>query len=56
MEEEVRQIKMQQHFARSMALADAMHPQNLLCYEMNGAPLPPPLPSVRPMALRWRRQ
>jgi DMSO/TMAO reductase YedYZ molybdopterin-dependent catalytic subunit len=41
-EEEVRQIKMKQHFARSIALADAMHPQNLLCYEMNGAPLPQP--------------
>jgi DMSO/TMAO reductase YedYZ molybdopterin-dependent catalytic subunit len=39
-EEEVRQIKMPQHFARSMALADAMNPHNLLCYEMNGAALP----------------
>jgi DMSO/TMAO reductase YedYZ molybdopterin-dependent catalytic subunit len=39
-EEEVRQIKMPQHFARSMSLADAMNPNNLLCYEMNGAPLP----------------
>lgn len=37
-----RDIKMQQHFARSMSLADAMNPDNLLCYEMNGAPLPPP--------------
>ena len=37
-----RDIKMQQHFARSMSLADAMKPDNLLCYEMNGAPLPPP--------------
>jgi DMSO/TMAO reductase YedYZ molybdopterin-dependent catalytic subunit len=27
-------------FARSMALDDAMNPANLLCYEMNGAPLP----------------
>ena len=36
----VRDIKMQQNFARSMSLADAMHTENLLCYEMNGAPLP----------------
>jgi DMSO/TMAO reductase YedYZ molybdopterin-dependent catalytic subunit len=41
-EEEVRSIKMQQNFARSMSLQDAMHPHNLLCYEMNGAPLPQP--------------
>jgi DMSO/TMAO reductase YedYZ molybdopterin-dependent catalytic subunit len=40
-EETVRDIKMPQHFARSMSLADAMNPANLLCYEMNGAPLPP---------------
>jgi len=39
-EETVRDIKMPQHFARSMSLADAMNPHNLLCYEMNGAPLP----------------
>jgi DMSO/TMAO reductase YedYZ molybdopterin-dependent catalytic subunit len=39
-EEEVRGIKMQQNFARSMSLADAMSPDNLLCYEMNGEPLP----------------
>ena len=39
-EEVVREIKMPQHFARSMSLADAMNPNNLLCYEMNGAPLP----------------
>jgi DMSO/TMAO reductase YedYZ molybdopterin-dependent catalytic subunit len=39
-EEVVREIKMPQHFARSMSLADAMSPGNLLCYEMNGAPLP----------------
>lgn len=37
---EVRDIKMTQNFARSMSLADAMNPNNLLCYEMNGAPLP----------------
>jgi DMSO/TMAO reductase YedYZ molybdopterin-dependent catalytic subunit len=29
-----------EQFARSMSLADAMHPDNLLCYEMNGVPLP----------------
>lgn len=39
-EEEVRDIKMPEHFARSMSLSDAMNPNNLLCYEMNGAPLP----------------
>src|SRR5690606_26147543 len=27
-------------FARSMSLEDAMSPYNLLCYEMNGEPLP----------------
>ena len=41
-EEEVRQIKMPQHFARSMSLVDAMNSNNLLCYEMNGAVLPQP--------------
>ena len=30
-----------EQFARSMSLADAMDPDNLLCYEMNGEPLPP---------------
>lgn len=39
-EEEVRGIKMPQNFARSMSLEDAMNPNNLLCYEMNGEPLP----------------
>lgn len=29
-----------EHFARSMSLADAMNPDNLLCYGMNGDPLP----------------
>ena len=41
-------------FARSMTLDDAMDPDNMLCYEMNGAPLPPgngfPLRLVAP---RW---
>jgi DMSO/TMAO reductase YedYZ molybdopterin-dependent catalytic subunit len=41
-EEEVRGLKMHQNFARSMSLADAMHSNNLLCYEMNGEPLPRP--------------
>ena len=39
-EETVRETNMVQPFARSMSLADAMHPDNLLCYEMNGEPLP----------------
>jgi len=30
-----------EQFARSMTLDDALNPQNLLCYEMNGRPLPP---------------
>ena len=33
-------VKFEQHFARSMSLADAMDPKNILCYEMNGAALP----------------
>jgi DMSO/TMAO reductase YedYZ molybdopterin-dependent catalytic subunit len=40
-EETVRDVTMTQHFARSMSLADATDPTVLLCYEMNGAPLPP---------------
>jgi DMSO/TMAO reductase YedYZ molybdopterin-dependent catalytic subunit len=39
-DETVRDIEMTQNFARSMSLADAMNPDNLLCYEMNGATLP----------------
>jgi DMSO/TMAO reductase YedYZ molybdopterin-dependent catalytic subunit len=30
-----------EHFARSMTLDEALDPKNLLCYEMNGVPLPP---------------
>lgn len=30
-----------EQFARSMSVRDALHPDNLLCYEMNGAALPP---------------
>jgi DMSO/TMAO reductase YedYZ molybdopterin-dependent catalytic subunit len=40
-EETVRDIRMPQRFARSLSLTDAMNPNNILCYEMNGAPLPP---------------
>jgi DMSO/TMAO reductase YedYZ molybdopterin-dependent catalytic subunit len=29
-----------EQFARSMSLDDALNPRNLLCYEMNGEPLP----------------
>jgi DMSO/TMAO reductase YedYZ molybdopterin-dependent catalytic subunit len=34
-------LKISEHFARSMSVADAMNPANLLVYAMNGAPLPP---------------
>ena len=30
-----------EQFARSMSLREALHRDNLLCYEMNGEPLPP---------------
>ncbi|MGZ8647758.1 MAG: molybdopterin-dependent oxidoreductase [Solirubrobacteraceae bacterium] len=33
-------LKITEHFARSMTLDDALNPANLLCYEMNGVPLP----------------
>ncbi len=36
----IRDVKMHQNFARSMSLEDAMSPDNILCYEMNGADLP----------------
>jgi DMSO/TMAO reductase YedYZ molybdopterin-dependent catalytic subunit len=35
-------IKFHTNFARSMSLADAMSRDNILAYEMNGAPLPQP--------------
>ena len=38
----IRDVKFKQNFARSMSLEDAMSPDNILCYEMNGAPLPAP--------------
>jgi hypothetical protein len=34
-------IKMKIEFARSMSVTDALDLANLLCYEMNGEPLPP---------------
>jgi DMSO/TMAO reductase YedYZ molybdopterin-dependent catalytic subunit len=41
-EEQVRTVKVRQNFARSMSLTDAMSRDNILAYEMNGAPLPQP--------------
>lgn len=41
-EEERREVKMRQNFARSMSVEDALQDTNLLCYEMNGEPLPHP--------------
>jgi DMSO/TMAO reductase YedYZ molybdopterin-dependent catalytic subunit len=34
------EVKFNGTFARSMSIDDAMNPANLLCYEMNGSPLP----------------
>ena len=39
-EETVREQTITQNFARSMSLEEATSPYNLLCYEMNGEPLP----------------
>ena len=39
-EEERRDVKMRQNFARSLSVEDALQDTNLLCYEMNGEPLP----------------
>lgn len=39
-EEEVRNVKMRQQFSRSLSVPQAMRPEVLLCYEMNGEPLP----------------
>jgi DMSO/TMAO reductase YedYZ molybdopterin-dependent catalytic subunit len=39
-EEEVRDVKMLQQFSRSLSVPDAIRPEVLLCYEMNGKPLP----------------
>ena len=35
-------VTFKQNFARSMSIEDAMDPKNILCYEMNGGPLPAP--------------
>ncbi len=40
LKDEIRDVVMQQNFARSMSLEDAMNPNVLICYEMNGAALP----------------
>ncbi|MDE3221637.1 MAG: sulfite oxidase [Nitrospirota bacterium] len=39
-DEEVRSVKMHQEFSRSLSVPDALRPEVLLCYEMNGEPLP----------------
>ena len=41
LKDDVRDVTFKQNFARSMSLADAMDAKNILCYEMNGADLPP---------------
>ena len=33
------ELKITEHFARSMSIEDAMSAANILCYEMNGEPL-----------------
>jgi DMSO/TMAO reductase YedYZ molybdopterin-dependent catalytic subunit len=35
------ELTITEQFARSMSVAEALSPHNLLCYEMNGEPLPP---------------
>jgi len=37
--QKVRDFELSTPFARSMSIAEALAPQNLLCYEMNGQPL-----------------
>ena len=37
----VREMELSTPFARSLSIAEAMNPNVLLCYEMNGASLPP---------------
>jgi len=39
--EEVHGQKITGRFARALSAQEAQHPDNLLCYEMNGEPLPP---------------
>jgi len=41
-EEVIREIPLKMNFGRSMSVADAMSPDLLLAYEMNGEPLPRP--------------
>ena len=54
LKDDIRDVKMHQNFARSMSLADAMSPNNILCYEMNGAALPVPNGSpLRLIAPGW---
>ena len=54
LKDDIRDVKMHQNFARSMSLADAMSPNNILCYEMNGAALPAPNGSpLRLIAPGW---
>ena len=36
LKDDVRDVKFKQNFARSMSLAEAMNPDIILCYEMNG--------------------
>jgi DMSO/TMAO reductase YedYZ molybdopterin-dependent catalytic subunit len=52
--DKIADLQTEMAFARSMTLEEAMDPDNLLCYEMNGAPLPAahgfPLRLVAP---RW---
>ena len=49
LKDDLRDVSMHQNFARSMSLADAMNPQNILCHEMNGADLP--MPNGAPLRL-----
>src|SRR5689334_4882712 len=39
--EDIGGIQVVEQFARSMSLDEAMDPRNMLCWGMNGAPLPP---------------
>ena len=60
LKDDIRDVKIKQNFARSMSLADAMDPNNILCYEMNGAALPAgerlPAPADRPGLVRHRQR
>lgn len=54
LKDDIRDVKMHQNFARSMSLTDAMSPNNILCYEMNGVELPAPNGSpLRLIAPGW---